>query len=424
MFNKLRLKLTLMYSGIFTLLVIMIVSGCVVLMGHTVLTHEKQQLQDLILHEGEEYVASRELPVSQHSIENGHELAYMTAPTSEAVLHDQISGSPVTEQLLALREHWPQKDRKVKWLTLRDNDGNLWIYLVGRDQVMDGNNSLATLYMFKDLSGYYYKERSEMVWLVVMSLFFICFGAGIGYYLAGRSIAPIRAMFKQQREFVADASHELRTPLTVMGIAAEGIEGDPDTSLSSFGAETLQTLRTEIKRMNKLVATLLTLARSDAGVLDTQMENINFTGLLEQTVRTLKPLAEQKGLQLVTELPSETLILWGNKLRLEQMVTILVDNAIKYSAEGTIKVSATRQEQQLVIKVDDEGIGIAPEAARLIFERFYRVDKARTRDAGGFGLGLPIAKLIVEQHRGTITVQGKKECGTCFTVTLPLTKAK
>lgn len=408
MFDKLRLKLTIIYTGIFSLLVVLIVTGCIILLGHTVLTHEKQEMRELIIHEGEEYVESGELPVSEHSIEVGRELAYMLQPDSGALLYDQVSGSPVGKQLLALRSEWPQHDKKVKWLTLRDADDRLWIYLIGRDRIMDGTASVATLYMFKDLSDYYYEEQGEIVWLVLMSLFFICCGAGIGYYLAGRSIKPIREMFKRQREFVADASHELRTPLTVMGIAAEGMEGDTDSSFSEFTADILKTMRTEIKRMNNLVAALLSLARNDAGAGDFKLEQVNFNALFEQTLSTLNMLAEQKGLKLELLLPQERLIIWGDRLRLEQLLTILVDNAIKYSASGTVTVSAQRQNRQLVIKVEDEGIGIDSEDIERIFERFYRVDKARTRAEGGFGLGLPIAKLIVEQHQGTIEVESKK----------------
>lgn len=421
MFDKLRLKLTIIYTGIFSLLVVMIVTGCIILLGHSVLTHEKQEMRELIIHEGEEFVASGELPVSKHSIEVGRELAYMLQPGSDVLLHDQVSGSPVGQQLLALCSEWPQHDRKVKWVTLRDANDRLWIYLIGRDQILDGNVSVATLYMFKDLSDYYYEEKGEILWLVLMSLFFICCGAGVGYYLAGRSIKPIREMFKRQREFVADASHELRTPLTVMGIAAEGMEGDTDSNFSEFTVDTLKTMRIEIKRMNNLVAALLSLARNDAGAGDLKLEQVNFNVLFEQTLGTLSMLAEQKGLKLEQRLAQERLIIWGDRMRLEQLLTILVDNAIKYSARGTVTVSALRQNRQLVIKVEDEGIGIDTQDIERIFERFYRVDKARTRAEGGFGLGLPIAKLIVEQHHGTIEVESKKNGGSSFIVKLPLT---
>lgn len=421
MFDKLRLKLTIIYTGIFSLLVVMIVTGCIILLGHSVLTHEKQEMRELIIHEGEEFVASGELTVSKHSIEVGRELAYMLQPGSDMLLHDQVNGSPVGQQLLALRSEWPQHDRKVKWVTLRDANDRLWIYLIGRDQILDGNAIVATLYMFKDLSDYYYEEKGEILWLVLMSLFFICCGAGVGYYLAGRSIKPIREMFKRQREFVADASHELRTPLTVMGIAAEGMEGDTDSNFSEFTVDTLKTMRIEIKRMNNLVAALLSLARNDAGAGDLKLEQVNFNVLFEQTLGTLSMLAEQKGLKLEQRLAQERLIIWGDRMRLEQLLTILVDNAIKYSARGTVTVSALRQNRQLVIKVEDEGIGIDTQDIERIFERFYRVDKARTRAEGGFGLGLPIAKLIVEQHQGTIEVESKKNGGSSFIVKLPLT---
>ena len=147
---------------------------------------------------------------------------------------------------------------------------------------------------------------------------------------------------------------------------------------------------------------------NDAGAGDLKLEQVNFNVLFEQTLGTLSMLAEQKGLKLEQRLAQERLIIWGDRMRLEQLLTILVDNAIKYSARGTVTVSALRQNRQLVIKVEDEGIGIDTQDIERIFERFYRVDKARTRAEGGFGLGLPIAKLIVEQHHGTIEVESKK----------------
>src|SRR5699024_499539 len=120
-------------------------------------------------------------------------------------------------------------------------------------------------------------------------------------------------------------------------------------------------------------------------------------------------------------LAEEGLIIWGDRVRWEQRLPSLVDNAIEYSASGTVTVSALRQNRQLVIQVEDEGIGIDTRDIERIFEGFYRVDKARTRAEGGVGLGLPIAKLIVEQHKGTIEVERKKNGGSSFIVKLPLT---
>ena len=419
MFDKLRLKLTIIYTGIFSLLVVMIVTGCIILLGHSVLTHEKQEMRELIIHEGEEFVASGELPVSKHSIEVGRELAYMLQPGSDVLLHDQVSGSPVGQQLLALRSEWPQHDRKVKWVTLRDANDRLWIYLIGRDQILDGNASVANLYMFKDLSDYYYEEKGEILWLVLMSLFFICCGAGVGYYLAGRSIKPIREMFKRQREFVADASHELRTPLTVMGIAAEGMEGDMDSNFSEFTVDTLKTMRIEIKRMNNLVAALLSLARNDAGAGDLKLEQVNFNVLFEQTLGTLSMLAEQKGLKLEQRLAQERLIIWGDRMRLEQLLTILVDNAIKYSPENdTIHVFMNAADDSVEVHVTDHGEGMTEDVMKHIFEKFYQCDPSRKSE--GNGLGLALVKRIIELCDGTVTVQSAPGKGTTFTVRLPV----
>ena len=141
------------------------------------------------------------------------------------------------------------------------------------------------------------------------------------------------------------------------------MEGDTDSNFSEFTVDTLKTMRIEIKRMNNLVAALLSLARNDAGAGDLKLEQVNFNVLFEQTLGTLSMLAEQKGLKLEQRLAQERLIIWGDRMRLEQLLTILVDNAIKYSARGTVTVSALRQNRQLVIKVEDEGMGSFPSSS-------------------------------------------------------------
>lgn len=420
MFDKLRLKLTLVYTGIFSLLVVMIVIGSVIIIGHSVLTHEKEQLRSVILAEGIHYVQNGDLPIDDLLTIDDETLAYMVSEPDGKVIHDQISKSGIAKQLFELEDKWPNHDKKVRALFFEDENGKYRLHLVGRDAIKKDGEKIATLYVFEDLSGYYYEERGELAWILVMTLFFIAAGAILGYYLAGRSIKPIQEMFKRQREFVADASHELRTPLTVMGIAAEGIEQDEDSRLSDFSLDTIKIMRSEIKRVEKLVSSLLYLARSDSKVLELDKKPVVIADIVEQTTKLMAPIASGKGLKLIESLTGAPAVVAGDKERLEQLLIILVDNAIKYSESGDVKILVENNFQRVIITVEDEGIGITSNEAKKVFDRFYRVDKSRTRSEGGFGLGLALAKTIVDQHQGTIKAEPAAKKGSRFIVQLPL----
>ena len=171
--------------------------------------------------------------------------------------------------------------------------------------------------------------------------------------------------------------------------------------------------------MSKLTEALLTLARGDEDNVTLQKEKVDLTAVMADICAQLRPLAEQKNLQLVFNGTRRVFSLC-DKDKIKQLLIILVDNAIKYSDSGTITAEVEEDGMQAVIRVLDEGIGITEGEAERIFERFYRVDKARSRASGGFGLGLSIAQWIVKRHGGSITAHQRDGGGTVFTVRLPL----
>ena len=201
----------------------------------------------------------------------------------------------------------------------------------------------------------------------------------------------------------------------------ESLQNDDESTLSSFARETLADMQHEVKYMTNLTAALLTLARSDENGISLTLQKTNFAALLSGVCAKMRPLAEQKGLALVQQAPEE-LFVQADKDKLEQLVIILIDNAIKYSDSGTITAQLSAEGGQAVLKVLDEGIGISTGEAEYIFERFYRVDKARSRAAGGFGLGLSIARWIAQKHGGSITAAPRPGKGSVFTVRLPLSR--
>lgn len=240
--------------------------------------------------------------------------------------------------------------------------------------------------------------------------------------LTKRSLIPIRQAMERQREFVADASHELRTPLTLIRANAEVALRHKQQTVAE-NTELLEDICKESDYLTRLVADLLTLARADMGKLEASLEPLELRHLAVEVTREMRPLAEAKHLKLgFEESGTEPTELWinGDTLRLRQLLVILLDNAIKYTSSGQISLQLGRgRSQAVILKVTDTGIGIPPDKLERVFERFYRVDKARSRHEGGFGMGLAIASWIVQLHNGTLQVNSHVGQGTTFTVTLP-----
>ena len=231
-------------------------------------------------------------------------------------------------------------------------------------------------------------------------------------------IRRLRDSFARVRQFSADASHELRTPLTIM-------RGEIELSLRSTKTpeeyrRVLESSLEEILRMTSITDNLLLLAKADQGLLRPDLSEVDLKTLVGELYEDSEALAERKKI-VVTLAQNAPITLVGDRLRLRQLFLNLIDNAIKYTPEGgTVTLALEKQNGSAVFRVQDTGIGIPPGETDKIFDRFYRVDKARTRDLGGTGLGLSIAKWIAELHRGSISVISEVNRGSTFTVTLPL----
>jgi heavy metal sensor kinase len=230
-------------------------------------------------------------------------------------------------------------------------------------------------------------------------------------------LARLDQSFEIMRRFVADASHELRTPIAV-------IRGEADVALShDRGAaeykESLAIVLDESRRLSRLVDDLLNLARADAGRVKLEVQEFYFNELLAECCRSMQTLAGASGITL--ECPSTGDVQFrGDEGLLRRLVINLLENAIRYTPPGG-KVLAVLEADATAarIRISDTGVGIPPEAAPHVFERFYRADKARSRQDGGFGLGLSIVKWIAEAHNGAVELTRNSGPGTTFTVTLP-----
>jgi two-component system sensor histidine kinase CiaH len=240
-----------------------------------------------------------------------------------------------------------------------------------------------------------------------------------GYYLANRALIPIRLSMEKQQQFVSDASHELRTPLSVIQAHTELLLRHPEHTIEQ-DSKHVSTVLQEARRMSKLVGGLLTLARSDSNELELDIKPVEFDCIVQESVRKMQMLAEVKNIILHTEIEA-TMAMQADEERLHQLLITLLDNAIKYTPEGgLVRVICRKLAHSVHLEVEDTGIGIAPENLPHIFDRFYRGDKARTRQEGGTGLGLAIAKWIVERHGGKIHVERKHSIGTQVFITFPI----
>jgi heavy metal sensor kinase len=229
--------------------------------------------------------------------------------------------------------------------------------------------------------------------------------------------ARLEAAFERQARFTADASHELRTPLSIIQSHAELALSRPRAAAEYQDA--LDACARASKRMKAIVEGLLTLARADGGKLELRRQPLDLGALVTDAASLLAPLAAEKGVALSVEAPP--LAAAGDVTRLTQVVTNLTTNAINYNHPGgRVAVTLAAEGGEAVLSVADDGCGIPEEDRPHIFERFYRVDKARSRELGGSGLGLAICKSIVEGLGGTIGFTTEVNRGTTFVVRLPL----
>lgn len=229
-------------------------------------------------------------------------------------------------------------------------------------------------------------------------------------------VTRLRHLERVRQDFVANVSHELRTPLAVIRGMTEVLQ--QEDSDSDLRARYLVKTLDEVDRLTNLVNDLLSLATAESGTLVTT--ELDFAQVVREVALKLSQKAEDKGLVLMVESPGPASVC-GNAPQLTQVVINVLDNAINYSSSGKIVVRLTAANQGFELLVEDEGIGISSEHLPRIFERFYRADRARSRDTGGTGLGLSIVKHVVEQHEGTVSVESALNKGSKFRIWLPTT---
>ena len=417
MFDSVRIRLTLWYAGVLALSLI-----AFALVIYYAVAAGFRERQDEALRSTAQTVASAyvEEYEEQHSLAKAGEviLVELTFPnryvlvtdnTGQPIASSRNLAGPVTLPSFALTEARQQKSTLVTVNGLRAaivplaSDRDLGFAVVGEplSVIEDGLSRL----------------RRNFFAGVPLVLLLASMG---GYFLARKSLAPIAASFREQQRFIADASHELRTPLAVLRGETEVALGKTRTVDEYQSSLTL--IQDEAERLSRIVEDLFILARQPIdkpAVLARETMSLNQT--VRDCARAAEVLAVRKGIQFKLENSAASIALNADQELINRLLLNLLDNAVKYTPEGgEISLALERQNGNAEIVVRDTGIGIPEADQPRVFDRFYRVDKARSRALGGAGLGLSIVRWIVDVHGGEISVESAPGRGSKFVVKLPL----
>lgn len=260
------------------------------------------------------------------------------------------------------------------------------------------------------------KARIAFSLIIVDAIILGCSGL-LGYFLAGWTLRPIKDMVDEQNRFISDASHEFKTPLTALKSSFEVFLREKESNMGDAKGLIKDGIK-DVDSLNSLATSLLELAQFEKPNHKDRFENLELDQVMGKAVDTVKPLAQKN--QIEINYQELHLQVFGDKNRLAQLFTILLDNAVKYSPAGkSVEVSSQRLDNSVQVKVIDQGTGISAEDLPHVFDRFYRADSSRSKiNISGYGLGLSIAKNIVESHGGKITIASELGKGTTVQVIL------
>ncbi len=422
MFKKLHIKLTFYMGIILTIFMVFITTGiyyftkfvyedqtCKLMANEAlkiqIYNRDPVSLEDLFTNRNFSSLKNRIFLFGNEKLSSN----YVSYDKSMNVLHVKSEDTDLAEAIidLAVKSLNEKKDsfekKKVDGVGYR-------IYT----KYIDSENTPKVIQVYEETSGenYFWSFLKTVLWL--MGVIGIIALLAISYIFTGKALNPVKETWKKQKEFIADASHELRTPLTVIQTNLDVMMSDEDGTIVE-NEIWLDNAYSETRVMANLIDQLLTLAKVDANETKLDVMEISLSEIVDNVTDNMRIMAKNKNLNMVTEI-KENVIMKGDYDKIRRLVVILVDNAIKYTEEGSIIIKLYTEKKQKILSVKDTGIGISDEDKKRIFDRFYRSDKARNRKFGGTGLGLSIAKWIVESHRATIDVDSKIGEGSTFIV--------
>ncbi|HBE80323.1 MAG TPA: histidine kinase, partial [Firmicutes bacterium] len=417
MFAEIRKRLTLFNTTLTGLFLILLMAVC--FFGLKVVFYLEGS-QEVIMYGREE--SEESVDILRHALHHQNQTVEQS-PDDDGMfvyiydLHQKLIQweEPYPElnsQVESIIKNWKLPEDRAKEIIISTTKAK-HIFMMSSHGVYDNGRQVGWVYVGEEVTAYNNMANVFLGTLFGIGLVFLIAVYFIGNIMANKAMGPIYQSFERQRQFTADASHELRTPLAVLLSSTEAVITDQESKMSQFATQTLSDMKDEIKKINKLVANLLTLARTDAEGQKIICEEFDGIKVIREAVNSLMILAVKKNIGIDLKGPA-TLMIFADKERIYQLIYILLDNAIKYTPDqGQVIVEAGRKEHDnFYILVKDTGIGIPAAEQKRIFERFYCVDQMRSREQGGAGLGLSIAKWIVDAHEGLINVNSLPGQGT------------
>ncbi len=420
-FQRSRRQLTLYYSLIMAVFLVVLIF---IVHQSMEWSMESEQARELVetagrIAGGQEYLMQH--PEMMEEAEDwktsSDRLFFYVFDTEGAPVNFSRASGQLEPFVLDIISRWETEAGEVVVVTDPGRRRHVRVMMTAQPMMEDGEQ-VAVVYVGKDVTAMYNGLQKATYSLAALAVLALAVAAGVGHVLAGKAIVPLVEAYEKQRQFAADASHELRTPLSVVMASADLLDNDPSIT-SPFLKQVVADVRDEVKKMTKLVSDLLFVARSDNQALKLKLSKVDLAAAADQTIRLMQPLADKKRIALIRE-GEASLTAKLDEQKMKQLLLILVDNAVKYTSEGgrvTVRVTSPTA-GKIRIEAEDTGIGISEADRERIFDRFFRVDKARSREMGGNGLGLAIAQEIVSLHGGSINVESKLGEGTKFIVTL------
>jgi signal transduction histidine kinase len=439
LFAMTRNRLTLQYSGMLILFLSLFIIAVYILLYGVIWSEQRSALGKIadsefqVLKQWIEQGGDSRRPPPREvedafTLSNDQSFYYLIGDSGNVQLGGELQSQLREQAMHAISSGRFERDDyiRISMQTFSGVSAREAQFLVTAREVALNEEQSSMLYIGKEVTFQHNLFRWLLILLVGMALLFFLLAVWFSFWMSRKAMVPIARSYARQQEFAADASHELRAPLSVLLTSIEALQLELEESAVDIplANHILSGMKQEVGSITNLTGDLLQLARSDFGELVLNHSLFNAGLAAEKAIDRLRPLGENKRLTLELDAPTGFMVEWDEE-KFAQLLMLLVDNAVKYTPEnGTVQVRladiTVKGERIMAIEVKDNGIGIAPEALPRIFDRFYRQDKSRTRQTGGHGLGLAIAKNIASSGRGAIHVESVFGQGTTFTVRLPL----
>jgi signal transduction histidine kinase len=405
LFTPARIRLTAWYVSVLATVLIVLGTALYLIVRQQLLGGVDNGVRLVEARAAEQWIRSNQVSVSQLS----------TGPYTVNVVTGDAAGNLFLIQAKKDRTHYDPTSMEMaltRGSDLRSSGGSGDRQRVYSVKVVAPGDRVALIQVTRSTEPEHEALSKLLAGLLIGGLGGLILAAVGGWWLAGKSLRPVRLAFARQHDFVSDASHELRTPLAVIRANAEFLQQEqPDNA-------EVRDIVGETDRLSSLVDALLAVARDDTSTRTTHAQ-LDLAETVDATVTSFKSVAADRGLDLSSATPEELTVV-GDRDQLRQVLVILLDNAVRYTpAGGRIHVQARPDGKDALVTVHDTGIGIPPDALEQVFDRFYRGDEARNRQSGGVGLGLAIARELVTRHSGKISVASSEGAGSTFTIRIP-----